>query len=329
MRVISIGRNATNDIVLNDAMISRQHAQLFILDNGQIMIKDSGSSNGTFVNGNKVVETYLKPGDIVKCGGTFLNWQQYKAGIPNQMPPIQQAAYQPHPIESDPGQIAVEPNIQQSFSIGLTLKYLCTRILEVGDLLKTEWDRTSSIFFFLLMPLGISLAALLYLYTKIQYSFLYQVFLPLILIALIYGVAQFLTLTLLSINKSTIISKTLFASSIYSFLQFSNLVLLILFALIAANVGSKNSSDAVPFYFILAIITITLAICITLSIVIFIYQYFRAIGISKSLSIYSVVFAIMINFLLQAAIIYVFILSIGNNFSHSFQNISSGRFLNF
>ena len=48
-----------------------------ISDNGQILIKDLGSSNGTFVNGNKVTESYLKQGDSVKCADIQLNWSQY------------------------------------------------------------------------------------------------------------------------------------------------------------------------------------------------------------------------------------------------------------
>lgn len=71
---LSIGRDASNNIVLNDKMVSRKHAQLFIGADGRVQIKDLGSSNGTFVNGNKISEQVLSAGDIVKCGTTFLNW---------------------------------------------------------------------------------------------------------------------------------------------------------------------------------------------------------------------------------------------------------------
>jgi hypothetical protein len=75
MQTFTIGRDASNDIILNDKMVSRKHAQLQITGDGRVLIKDSGSSNGTFVNGNKITEFYLKPGDVVKCAGVFLNWQ--------------------------------------------------------------------------------------------------------------------------------------------------------------------------------------------------------------------------------------------------------------
>ena len=85
MQTFTIGRNATNDIVLDDAMVSRQHAKLTILDNGQVLIKDLGSSNGTYVNGNKVSECYLKAGDIVKVGSAFLDWQHYAKNNPSRV----------------------------------------------------------------------------------------------------------------------------------------------------------------------------------------------------------------------------------------------------
>jgi len=83
MQAFTIGRDPNNQIVLNDKLVSRQHAQLTFLDSGQVMIKDLGSSNGTFVNGNRISEMYLNPGDIVKCGAIFLNWSQYGPHNPN------------------------------------------------------------------------------------------------------------------------------------------------------------------------------------------------------------------------------------------------------
>ena len=86
MQTFIIGRDADNQIVLNDKLVSRHHAQLTILDNGQAMIKDLGSSNGTYVNGNRVTEVYLNSGDTVKCGPAFLNWTQY---LNTGNPPVQ------------------------------------------------------------------------------------------------------------------------------------------------------------------------------------------------------------------------------------------------
>ena len=82
MKTLSIGRDANNQIVLNDNFVSRKHAQLIISDNGQVLIKDLSSNNGTFVNGKRIKDCYLKPGDTVKCGDVFLNWEQYALNTP-------------------------------------------------------------------------------------------------------------------------------------------------------------------------------------------------------------------------------------------------------
>ena len=84
MQTFIIGRDATNQIVLNDEKVSRRHAQLTVQDNGQVMIKDLGSVNGTFVNGNRITESYLNSGDVVKCGPLFLNWAQNIHNFPEQ-----------------------------------------------------------------------------------------------------------------------------------------------------------------------------------------------------------------------------------------------------
>lgn len=77
MQTLSIGRDASNNIVLNDNFVSRQHAQLLVQDNGLVIIKDLGSSNGTFVNGIRITENSLKKGDIVKCAKIIFDWQTY------------------------------------------------------------------------------------------------------------------------------------------------------------------------------------------------------------------------------------------------------------
>jgi hypothetical protein len=70
-----IGRDASNPIPLDrDTTASRRHAQ--ITDQGGIYrIQDLGSSNGTYVNGAKITETQLSPGDEVAIGGTRFRFE--------------------------------------------------------------------------------------------------------------------------------------------------------------------------------------------------------------------------------------------------------------
>ena len=77
MKVITIGRSSENDIVVDDFKVSRVHLQL-VFNDGICSIVDLNSSNGTFVNGQKInSEVRLQPNDVVQIGNTTLPWQEY------------------------------------------------------------------------------------------------------------------------------------------------------------------------------------------------------------------------------------------------------------
>ena len=77
MKVITIGRSSENDIVVDDFKVSRVHLQL-VFNDGICSIVDLNSSNGTFVNGQKINgEVRLQPNDVVRIGNTTLPWQEY------------------------------------------------------------------------------------------------------------------------------------------------------------------------------------------------------------------------------------------------------------
>jgi predicted component of type VI protein secretion system len=73
---VIIGRGEENGIVLNIAEVSRQHAVLTRSEEGY-MIKDLGSTNGTFVDKKKIGGKYLlKPGDTIMLGDAiYLTFQ--------------------------------------------------------------------------------------------------------------------------------------------------------------------------------------------------------------------------------------------------------------
>jgi hypothetical protein len=70
-----VGRLPDNDIVLNDKRISRHHAEV-IQKGGRWVLRDTGSTNGTAVNGKIVRETVLNPGDRISLGGLEVTWEQ-------------------------------------------------------------------------------------------------------------------------------------------------------------------------------------------------------------------------------------------------------------
>ncbi|MFQ5398187.1 MAG: FHA domain-containing protein [Anaerolineae bacterium] len=79
----SIGRSAANDIVLADPEISRRHAQI-IRQEDEYAIQDLGSTNGSFVNNQRVTGlTLLHHGDMVALGEIFtLEFQEGPAAEP-------------------------------------------------------------------------------------------------------------------------------------------------------------------------------------------------------------------------------------------------------
>ena len=66
-----IGRSSSCEIVLGDDTVSRRHAQLRFVD-GRWLLRDLGSSNGTYVNGRLVTEAEVRAGDVVHLGGCRL-----------------------------------------------------------------------------------------------------------------------------------------------------------------------------------------------------------------------------------------------------------------
>jgi len=66
--VTDIGRDgARNDIVIDDGALSRQHAKVRLQD-GQFVLYDLASANGTFVNGEEIQKRVLTQGDTIKVG---------------------------------------------------------------------------------------------------------------------------------------------------------------------------------------------------------------------------------------------------------------------
>lgn len=49
--IIKIGKAKDNDFIANDPHVSRHHARLIREDGGNLLLEDTGSTNGTFVNG--------------------------------------------------------------------------------------------------------------------------------------------------------------------------------------------------------------------------------------------------------------------------------------
>lgn len=65
-----VGRELSNDIVISDADVSRKHARL-VQQGDSYLLEDVGSTNGTFINGQRLTAPQLlRPGDRIRLGET-------------------------------------------------------------------------------------------------------------------------------------------------------------------------------------------------------------------------------------------------------------------
>jgi pSer/pThr/pTyr-binding forkhead associated (FHA) protein len=107
--VLTIGREASNAIAINDAEISRKHSQL-VAQGGKYVLTDLGSTNGTFVNGQRLTGQHvLQPGEVISLGEQIsLLFEAITAVDPNatmlsSKPPVVAPRPQPQP------QVQVQP----------------------------------------------------------------------------------------------------------------------------------------------------------------------------------------------------------------------------
>jgi hypothetical protein len=79
---LTIGRDSSNGVAINDAEISRKHARL-TFQGGKYVIEDLGSTNGTFVNGQRLSGPFvLKGGDVISFGEQIVLMYDVMSGDP-------------------------------------------------------------------------------------------------------------------------------------------------------------------------------------------------------------------------------------------------------
>jgi pSer/pThr/pTyr-binding forkhead associated (FHA) protein len=69
---VTIGRGSDSDITIAEDMVSRRHARLIVEPENHIYIEDHKSTNGTFVNGERIQKANLKEGDRILIGTSIL-----------------------------------------------------------------------------------------------------------------------------------------------------------------------------------------------------------------------------------------------------------------
>ncbi|MEW6269452.1 MAG: sigma 54-interacting transcriptional regulator [Thermodesulfobacteriota bacterium] len=82
---LSLGRESTNGIVLDDPRVSRRHALIRALPEGDYLLVDLGSSNGTYLNDKKLaLPSVLRCGDRIRVGSTTLRFLAESSEAPDE-----------------------------------------------------------------------------------------------------------------------------------------------------------------------------------------------------------------------------------------------------
>src|SRR4051812_40213234 len=89
----TVGREGAVDLLVPDSKVSRQHAYFQELPDGRVALYDMGSSNGTFVNGQRIQSVTLSGNETVQFGDTLIGVS--REGAP--APPVGATAAAPAP----------------------------------------------------------------------------------------------------------------------------------------------------------------------------------------------------------------------------------------
>lgn len=82
MKLIVIGSGNSAHIKLKSQFVSGYHAEILLLDNGEILLTDKGSKNGTYLNDQRLQpdkEISIKRGDVVRLADQTLDWKNVPA----------------------------------------------------------------------------------------------------------------------------------------------------------------------------------------------------------------------------------------------------------
>src|ERR671916_906710 len=88
----TVGREGAVNLVVRDPKVSRNHAYFQDLGNGQVALYDMGSSNGTYVNGQRITQTgvTLSGNEQIQFGDTIIH--AARDGARAAAPPVGAAA---------------------------------------------------------------------------------------------------------------------------------------------------------------------------------------------------------------------------------------------
>ncbi len=124
----TLGRHPNNSIQLLDRIVSKEHARITRGPNGTHVIRDAGSLNGTWINGQRVEEHTFKDGDQLQLGNSVLRYQADPAAL---------AAAQPKKVTMTPG--GVQSEIRSS--VRVSSQFLPASQITDPNVLRADYEK--------------------------------------------------------------------------------------------------------------------------------------------------------------------------------------------
>jgi pSer/pThr/pTyr-binding forkhead associated (FHA) protein len=162
----TVGRVEDNTFQIADPSVSSHHAEI-ILRGTDIVIKDLNSTNGSFINGEKISETVLKPGQTLRFGQVELKIDDGKP-VSAPPPPI------PPPTSAAPAPAAPKKAVDATMVMarGVSLEQLeqggaRPAGFDTNTAFSKKSNKTNKIFLIVSIVVGVVIMALiLYLFTQ-------------------------------------------------------------------------------------------------------------------------------------------------------------------
>ncbi len=120
--VVSVGKAARNDIPLPDETVSRQHLEI-LHDARGYLLRDLGSTNGTFLDGAEIREAYLRNGSQVKVGETRFRFRAVQRRV----------RAEPFGEETLDGLVGSTAAMRRAFGLALAVAPLDVTVLLQGE----------------------------------------------------------------------------------------------------------------------------------------------------------------------------------------------------
>lgn len=130
--LISIGRNPTNDFRVSDPTVSSFHCELLISDD-TVLVRDLGSTNGTFIDQEPVQESFLRMGQILRLGeAEFRLAGEVSAAQPEvvvQIPQVVREQPQSHLLDGRPACVN-HPGVEAVLQCTVCARVFCSQCVK-------------------------------------------------------------------------------------------------------------------------------------------------------------------------------------------------------